>query len=61
MDRVVRLAHSFSEAEDMDLGEWLALSGDERLRIGEELRKEAFGTDERGLQRLFQIAERPFD
>ena len=61
MERVVRVARSFAEAEELDLDEWLLLSGDERLRIGEELRKEAFGSDERGLQRVLQVAEHPLD
>ena len=61
MDRVVRVASSFEDAEELDLDEWLLLSGDERLRIGEELRKETFGSDERGLQRVLQIAERSLD
>jgi hypothetical protein len=42
VERVVHQCKSFEEAEAIDLADWLALSGDERLRIGEELRRTAF-------------------
>lgn len=58
MDRVIRKYESFESADDADLDEWLALSGDERLRIGEEMRQEAFGIVQPGLQRALRVAER---
>ncbi len=39
---MVRLFSSLAEAEEADLREWLALSGDERLWIGEKMREDAF-------------------
>ena len=59
VERFVRVAATFEEADEIDLEEWLEMSGDERLRIGEELRVEAFGCHERGLQRVLQVIERP--
>lgn len=58
MDRVVRKYESFESADAADLEEWLALSGDERLRIGEAMRLEAFGIVQPGLQRVLRVAER---
>jgi hypothetical protein len=58
MQRVVRLCRSFAEASEVDLDQWLDLSGDERLRIGEAMRQEAFGSDESGLPRILRVAER---
>lgn len=61
LDRVLRQFASFAEAEEADLTEWLALTGDERLRIGEQMREEAFGRGRRGLQRVLAVAERQED
>ena len=58
MDRIVRRFDSFEAADAADLDEWLALTGDERLRIGEGMRMEAFGIVQPGLQRLLRVAER---
>ncbi|MBI5849685.1 MAG: hypothetical protein HZB39_01385 [Planctomycetes bacterium] len=58
IERVVRVFRSFEEAEAADLDEWMALSGDERLAIGEELSREAYGDGEPGLRRVLSIAER---
>lgn len=58
MDKTVRVFDSFESADEADLDEWLALSGEERLRIGEELRREAFVGGEHGLRRVLRFAER---
>jgi hypothetical protein len=59
MDRVVRQCRSFEEADAVDLADWLALSADERLRIGEELRKTAFADGDAPFERV--IAFRKLD
>jgi hypothetical protein len=61
MKPLVRVFRSHEDADDADLSEWLALTGDERLRIGEELRREASGADEPGLRRVLRVAEREVD
>jgi len=58
MERVIRVFQTFEEAESEDLREWLRLSGDERLAIGEQMRGEDFKTDERGFRRVLRVAER---
>jgi hypothetical protein len=42
MQRELRVFDSFEEAESADLDDWLALSGEQRLRIGESMRLECF-------------------
>jgi hypothetical protein len=42
VERVVRVFEHFEDAEAADLADWLALSGEDRLRIGEEMSREAF-------------------
>jgi hypothetical protein len=61
MERVIRVFQDCASADRADLEEWLALSGDERLRIGEELRQEAYPTDEPGLRRVLRVVEREVD
>ena len=61
MDRVLRVAQSFQEAEEIDLEQWLELSGEQRMRIGEQMRQEVFGTHEQRLERILRVAERPGD
>lgn len=58
LERVVHVAKSFAEAAEIDLDQWLELSGNERLRIGEAMRSEAFGNHEPGLSRVLRVAER---
>jgi hypothetical protein len=58
LERVLRVCRSFAEADAVDLDQWLELSGDERLRIGEAMRAEAFGDHEPGLSRVLRVAER---
>ena len=58
MDHSVRTFESFEEAESADIAEWLALSGTERLRIGEAMREECFPDYEPGLQRVLCLVER---
>lgn len=58
MERVVRVFESFAAADDADLDEWLELTPEERLRIGESLREEAFPEHEPGLQRVLRHVER---
>ncbi|PRQ09636.1 hypothetical protein [Enhygromyxa salina] len=39
---MLRIAESFEVAEKIDLDDWLALTGRERLEIGEQMRREAW-------------------
>jgi hypothetical protein len=65
MERILRIAETYEVAEEIDLDDWLALSGSERLEIGERMRqemwpdrpsREAGGVHhERGLQRLLRV------
>lgn len=57
MERVLRIAESFEVAEKIDLDEWLALTGRERLEIGEQMRREAWPNREPGLRRLLRVVE----
>ncbi|MBI3268130.1 MAG: hypothetical protein HYZ53_03845 [Planctomycetes bacterium] len=57
MKRVVRVFDDFAAADAADLDDWLALSGEERMRIGEGMRMEAFGVVEPGLQRVLRVVE----
>jgi hypothetical protein len=61
MQRVLRVFESFEAAEAADLDEWLALAPEERMRIGEAMRAEAFGEHEPGLQRVLRVVERSGD
>lgn len=54
---VLRLFDSFEAADEADLDEWLALTPEERMRIGEELRLEAFGSAPQGLARVLELAD----
>jgi hypothetical protein len=58
MERVLRVFESFQAAEEADLYEWLALSPEERLMIGEAMRLEGCESDESGLQRVLRVVER---
>ena len=58
IERVLKICRSFEEADQEDLDQWLELTGDERLRIGEEMRAELAGPDEPGLRRVLRVAER---
>jgi hypothetical protein len=40
MERILRIAETYEIAEEIDLDDWLALSGAERLEIGERMRQE---------------------
>ncbi|MCA9685557.1 MAG: hypothetical protein KC457_25490 [Myxococcales bacterium] len=57
MERILRVAENFEVAETIDLDDWLALSGRERLEIGERMRREAWPNSERGLRRLLRVVE----
>ncbi len=61
MDRVLRVAQSFDEAEAIDLDQWLELSGEQRMHIGEHMRQEVFGVHDQRLERILRIAEQPGD
>lgn len=61
MDRVLRVARTFQEAEEIDLEQWLELSGEQRMRIGEQMRQEVFGSHEQRLERILRVAEQPGD
>jgi hypothetical protein len=54
----MRVFESPEAADEADLDEWLALSPEERVRIGEAMREEAFPSHEPGLQRVLRIVER---
>jgi hypothetical protein len=55
--REVRVVENFEIAEDIDLDDWLALSGRERLEIGEQMRREAWPNGEQRLCRLLRVVE----
>jgi hypothetical protein len=57
MERILRIAETYEVAEEIDLDDWLALSGSERLEIGERMRQEMWPDRERGLQRLLRVVE----
>jgi hypothetical protein len=59
MDRVLRISESFEEAEEVDLDDWLALSGEQRLEIGERMREECWPNRERGFSRVLRVAPPP--
>jgi hypothetical protein len=61
MDRVIRVAQSFEEAEAIDLDQWLELSGEQRMHIGEQMRQEVFGAHDQRLERILRVAEQPGD
>jgi hypothetical protein len=42
VERIVRVFERFEDAETADLADWLELSPEERLRIGESMRREVF-------------------
>jgi hypothetical protein len=52
MELVVHQCRNFEEADAIDLADWLALSADERLRIGEELRRTAFEHGDAKIERV---------
>jgi hypothetical protein len=58
MERVLRVFSSFEQAEEADLDEWLALTPEERVMVGEAMREEAFPQHEPGLQRVLRVVER---
>jgi hypothetical protein len=55
MKRILRIAETYEAAEEIDLDDWLALSGSERLEIGERMRWEMWPDRERVLQRLLRV------
>ncbi len=57
LESVVRVFPDFQAAEEADLADWLAIPGNERMRIGEGMRMEVFGVVEPGLQRVLQVAD----
>ena len=61
MEKVLRVFASFEAADEADLDEWLALTPEDRLRIGEELRLEAFGSAPQGLARVLALADHEED
>ncbi|MEK7866184.1 MAG: hypothetical protein AAB434_05830 [Planctomycetota bacterium] len=61
IEKTVRVFRDFASAETADLDEWMALSGEERLAIGESLRLEAFGAVPPRLERVLVVAEREED
>jgi hypothetical protein len=42
VEPIVRVFDRFEDAEAADLADWLALSGEERLQIGESMRRDVF-------------------
>jgi hypothetical protein len=61
IERVVRIAGSFREAERMDRDDLAAMSFEERISAVERLRRERFGEDraESRLERVLVSADRP--
>jgi hypothetical protein len=57
MDRDLRVFDRFEEAELADLEEWMALSGDERVRIGESMRAECFVDGALPLARVLSVRD----
>jgi hypothetical protein len=47
----------FEEAEEADLADWLALSPEERLRIGESMRREVFPDGEAPMVRCLTVRD----
>ena len=58
MKRELRIAESFEEADDVDLDDWLSLTGEQRLEIGERMREEHWPNRERRLPRVLRVAQR---
>src|ERR1700690_2796806 len=61
IERIVRVASSFREAERMDHADLAALTFEERISAVERLRRERFGEDraESRLDRVLVSADRP--
>lgn len=59
VERTLKLVSSFEEAEQLDLEQWAAVSGRDRLLAGEAMRDEWAKRDgQSGLQRILRVAER---
>jgi hypothetical protein len=54
---VIRVFDRFEEAEEADLADWLALSPEERLRIGESMRREVFPDGEAPMVRCLTVRD----
>ena len=61
MEKVVRVFATSQAADEADLDEWLALSPEERMNIGEELRQEAYGDAAQGLARVLELVDHEKD
>jgi hypothetical protein len=59
MNRTLRIASDATEADRLDLDEWLALDGNARLAIAEDIRREVYGANERRLSRVLRVAPLP--
>jgi hypothetical protein len=61
IERVVRVANSFREAERMDRDDLATMSLEERISMVERLRRDRFGEGraESGLDRVLVSADRP--
>jgi hypothetical protein len=57
MERELLICGSYDEAEEVDLDDWLSLSGEQRLEIGERMREECWPNRERGLSRVLRVAQ----
>jgi hypothetical protein len=53
----LRVFDRFEDAESADLDEWLALSGEERLGIGESMRLECFPEGALPFERILSLRE----
>lgn len=59
VDKVITVCQGFEEAARVDLEQWMALSGSERLLAGEALREEWAERDgEPGFRRILRLAQR---
>ena len=52
---------SWDKTVAIELDQWLELSGEQRVRIREQMRQEVFCTHEQRLERVLRVAEHPVD
>jgi len=61
VEKIVRVFDSPAAADEADLDEWLAMSPEERLMLGEELRLEVYGNAAQGLARVLELVDHEED
>ena len=58
IEKIVKIFNSFKEQEEADIKYWQNISGDEKIRIVEELRKEyirLFHPEIKGIEKVVRI------